>query len=64
MHGFDRLRALQKSANDSVHPIHDSAIGGQDDRVRRVDLLNQSDVCREFADREGLGPVNGVDLPE
>jgi hypothetical protein len=64
LHSCDCLFALQKSANDSMHPIHDSAIGGQDDRVRGVYLLDEPCVQRELPDCERLSPVDGVDLPQ
>ena len=49
-----------------MHAVHHPIIGPEDDRVRHVDILDQSDVLDDLADRRLLAaiePVDGVEFP-
>ncbi len=49
-----------------MHPIHDPAVGAEDDRVLRIDILNQVDVIDDRSNgrttESVVEPVDGVDL--
>ena len=49
-----------------MHPVHDPTVGAEDDRVLRINLLNQVDVIDDGSNGRAMEsvvePVDGVDL--
>ena len=64
--GPDGREPVEDRPGDAVHPVHDSAVGTEDDRVRDVHLGDEPDVLDDSPDsrddRSVLEPVVGVDL--
>lgn len=54
---------FQDGPDDAMHPVHDSTIDSEDDRVRQIRCLNKTHVVGYVAHGE-LRPVRSVQLPD
>ena len=63
---LDRGVPFEDGSGDTMHPVHDPTVTGEDDRMRQVNLLNELDMVDDSSHRGRIGrwvePVNGVDL--
>jgi hypothetical protein len=65
-HSSDGFGALEQRFGDSVHPVHHSVIGSEDDRVRKYSPLGSAGRVEHLPHGWSFGfvePVNGASSP-
>jgi len=55
LYGPNRVTTFKKGTSDPMHSVHHSTVDAEDDRIRRINILDKPNVLHHLADGGHLG---------